>query len=192
MDTLSNCSDFVLTCLCSGSQVGSFFLTAWFFSYMLFVPVFLFVLYLGYRRWKEHPRSAVSHSDVFTFHMIAEELLTALGSVMFTYSLYSGVNVAFELGMALCCLSFNGQLFFHSLTCVERYLAVVHPITYLRLKERLGVMIRNITLVRPGPGEKRKLSHSKKSAFYTIMAILTVLLLKEDQTSISSHIPGNK
>ncbi|KAJ0006165.1 hypothetical protein NQD34_013438 [Periophthalmus magnuspinnatus] len=111
---------------------------------MLLVPVFLCVLYLGYRKWKKHPRSSVSHSDVFTFHMVGEEMLTALGSTLFAYGLFAKVTIAFSFGMSLVNLAGNGQLYFHSLTCAERYLAVVHPVTYLRLKKGGGVTIRNI------------------------------------------------
>ena len=38
-----------------------------------------------------------------------------------------------------------GQLLFHSLTCVDRYLAVVHPLTYVGLKQAGGVRARNFS-----------------------------------------------
>ncbi|KAJ0055654.1 hypothetical protein NL108_008833, partial [Boleophthalmus pectinirostris] len=117
---------------------------AWFISYMLLVPVFLSVLILGFRKWKNQS-SSVSHSDVFTLHMVGMEMLTVLGSVLFT--VFARVAFAFDIGMALYHMSANGQLYFHSLTCVERYLAVVHPITYLRLKKRGGVIIRSVSIV---------------------------------------------
>lgn len=122
----------------------------------------------------------------------------------------------------------TGQAMFHILTCVEHYLAVVHPITYLHLKQAGKVRIRNIctgcvwllsfgwlavycvcssdhtfilylcimafiliiisfssisvlcVLKRPGPGEvggdSKRVDQSKQRAFYTILAIMGVLL----------------
>lgn len=37
-------------------------------------------------------------------------------------------------------------MFFHILTCLERFVAVVHPITYLSLKTERGIRIRNATI----------------------------------------------
>lgn len=121
-------------------------------------------------------------------------------------------------------------MFFDTLTCVERYLAVVHPITYRNLKNARGVCIRNAAigccwllsfsvaallfiadayymssvflfvtvsslivvspcslcvlcvLIRPGPGEvgeaKKQVDQSKLRAFYTILIILAVMLIR--------------
>ncbi|XP_078792483.1 uncharacterized protein LOC144987224 isoform X3 [Oryzias latipes] len=64
------------------------------------------------------------------------------------------------------------------LTCVEFYLAVVHPVIYLRLKSSGGVWIRGISAaVRPGPGENAedKVDPSKQRAFQTILKIMLPL-----------------
>lgn len=37
-----------------------------------------------------------------------------------------------------------GETFFHLLMCLEHYLAVVHPITYLGLRHKRGVLVRNV------------------------------------------------
>ncbi|KAJ0006166.1 hypothetical protein NQD34_013439 [Periophthalmus magnuspinnatus] len=223
-----NCSNNrILICLCSRSHVGSVFLWGSFISYMLLVPVFLSVLYLGYRKWKKP--SSVSHSDVFTFHLVCMDSLAALGSIFFTWGLQAKISPVFTVGLSLWEMSFNGQLYFHSLTCVDRYLAVVRPITYLRLKKSVWTIVRNIgvgfiwglcichplvssssehlenliyfaqvilslalmsfcsvsvlcVLIRPGPGEgggtRKQLKQSKKSAFYTIIVILAVMVLR--------------
>lgn len=125
----------------------------------------------------------------------------------------------------------SGQAMFHILTCIEHYLAIVHPITYLHLKHESEVRIRNIStgcvwllsfgwlavlnvfsyevafilylcimafqlmiisfcsisvlhaLKCPGPGEvggvsSKRADQSKQRAFYTILAIMGVLLFK--------------
>ena len=134
------------------------------------------------------------------------------------------------LGVYVFNIILPGQSLFHCLTCVERYLAVVHPITFMRLRETRGVRIRNISiacvwllsfgwtgvtkmylpyfptvpflfimgcglivilfccfsvlrvLTHPGPGEvggnKEQVAQSKRRAFYMIVAILGVLLLR--------------
>ncbi|KAJ4945170.1 hypothetical protein JOQ06_013706, partial [Pogonophryne albipinna] len=78
-----------------------------------------------------------------------------------------------------------GESLFHVLTCLERYLAVVRPIIYLRLRNVQGVRIRNISiglsvlcvLIRPGPGNGERVDQSKQSAFYTVTAITAALWL---------------
>ncbi|KAK7910075.1 hypothetical protein WMY93_014759 [Mugilogobius chulae] len=90
--------------------------------------------------------SCFSHSDVFTFHMMAIEMLTTVAAVLFMYGLSTKMEeLTITAGLIFTFCS-TGQIYFHSLTCVERYLAVVHPITYLRLKKRGGVTIRNISI----------------------------------------------
>ncbi|KAF3837460.1 hypothetical protein F7725_004924 [Dissostichus mawsoni] len=49
--------------------------------------------------------------------------------------------------MILFLLNFCAQQYFHVLTCVERYLAVVHPIIFLKLRGNRAVRIRNVTIV---------------------------------------------
>ncbi|KAK7910076.1 hypothetical protein WMY93_014760 [Mugilogobius chulae] len=124
--------------------------------------------------------------------MVMIEMLTTFGAVLFLYGLRAQEEEVALAGCAILTIGLSGQTFFHSLTCVERYLAVVHPITYLRLKKRGGVTIRNIgiggacvsalcALIRPGPGEggtsRKKLDHSKRSAITTLTAILGILLI---------------
>lgn len=39
-----------------------------------------------------------------------------------------------------------GETLFHVLTCVEHYLAVVHPVVYLSLRKRRAIMVRNLII----------------------------------------------
>ena len=49
------------------------------------------------------------------------------------------------MGFFLWNLTWYVKTFFHMLTCVERYLAVVHPVIYLSLRRERGIRIRNIS-----------------------------------------------
>ncbi|CAL9694835.1 unnamed protein product [Knipowitschia caucasica] len=89
----------------------------------------------------------MSHSDAFTFHLTALEVKSFIGTFMCYHSVYSGNTYGKDIGTILINVTSYGQLIFHCLTCVERYVAAVHPITYMRLKKGGGVTIRNISIV---------------------------------------------
>lgn len=50
--------------------------------------------------------------------------------------------------VGLCGVSmfFYAEILFHLMTCVERYLAVIHPVIYLGLRKERGVRIRNASI----------------------------------------------
>ncbi|XP_029382754.1 uncharacterized protein LOC115059243 [Echeneis naucrates] len=108
---------------------------------LLLLPLSSVVLYLGQQR-----SAAWSHSDVFTFHMAAMDLLYILGGVLFAGGLFYGVLVLVKLGLYFTSFVYPGQILFHTLTCVERYLAAAHPVAYLGLRQSGGVRIRNISI----------------------------------------------
>ncbi|KAJ0006173.1 hypothetical protein NQD34_013446, partial [Periophthalmus magnuspinnatus] len=120
--------------------------TSWLVFYLFIFPVFIFVIYFGYKKWQTH-RLNVSHSDVFTFHMVAMELLNLVGSCLYFAGFMLQLMDDLDIGLNLKHFASVGEMCFHCLTCVERYLAVVCPITYLRLKKRGGVVIRNVSIV---------------------------------------------
>ncbi|KAJ0006171.1 hypothetical protein NQD34_013444, partial [Periophthalmus magnuspinnatus] len=114
---------------------------------MLYLPLFLYVLYVGYKRHRNQRSASVSsHSDVITFHTVALELCSIGFSCLYLTGYYTGPTSWSTVGGSVASLGLVGQVLFHCLTCVERYLAVVHPITYLRLKKKGGVTIRNISI----------------------------------------------
>ena len=142
----------------SFKPTNCFYYRSSFFSFLAFsvtnilllLPLCLFVFYLGLQRWqKRHLASAAaktSHSDIFTYHMVAMEMIGVFGCGL--YCCGTGFNNLWLTLVGLYSYSAisYGELLFHILTCVERYLAVVHPITYLGLRNRGGVRIRNITI----------------------------------------------
>ncbi|CAL9694325.1 unnamed protein product [Knipowitschia caucasica] len=108
---------------------------------LLLMPVSLYILYLGFSQWKQ--RRAASHLDHFTYHMSAMDLLPFCGCIVFCVgACYDNI---FLMSQSLALFSFNwsAKIHLNTLTCVDRYLAVVHPISYLNLKRRAGVKIRN-------------------------------------------------
>lgn len=215
---------------CFSSTAGLLSNIAFIITNILFLlPLFTLVLYLGHQRWRQQ-RSAMSHTDLFTCHMVIIELMSVLGSALSCCSILIDLPVMMIPALYLLSINLTGQMFFHMLTCVERYVAVVHPVIYLGLRQASGIRARNITigciwllcfvftgfmslqynilimipsffltalvliiilfcclsvlwvLIRPGPGEgggsRLHASQSKLRAFYTIMAILGVLLLR--------------
>ncbi|KAL3046054.1 hypothetical protein OYC64_004127 [Pagothenia borchgrevinki] len=216
---------------CLISRSGSLILiSAYITSTLLILPLCVFVLYLGFKRWRQQSStsSTTSHSDIFTFHMVLMELVDYLGFTLVNLGFHLVNENAYRAGFIITLLPWYGRAYFHLLTCVERYLAVVHPVTYLSLKGQRGVRIRNIcigcvwlisiagttlfslfknvlffdlclliislivvcfcslsvlhVLIRPGPGEqggdRTLVDQSKRRAFYTIVAIMGVLLFR--------------
>ncbi len=114
---------------------------------VLLLLLSIFILYLGLQQWRQHHSfTTTSHSDIFTYHMATMELIWGLGSGFFFCDTSSNLPEMMIVGYCLSSIILYGEIFFHLLTCVERYLAVVHPITYLGLKNARGVRIRNISI----------------------------------------------
>lgn len=122
-----------------------------FLSYVAFIvlilPLFVVVLYMGYqRRRHQQSTSTTSHVDVVTYHMVVLEIFGLMGCGCYGIGLYLADDSVIESGIYIFSFVFPGQSLFHCLTCVERYLAVVHPITYLSLRRPDGVRLRNISI----------------------------------------------
>lgn len=144
---ISTNKDILQECLFSpaGFAIMTSFAITLFF---ILLPLFLFVIYLGLQQWlQQHPAKSMSHSDAFTFNMIIIELINVFGSISICVGTYTYTLQMITLGIYIFSFNFHGQLFFHLLICLERYLAVVHPITYLTLRKEKGIKIRNIFVV---------------------------------------------
>lgn len=180
----------------------------------------LLILYHRVCEWKlSGPTSSLvstmSHSDFFTYHLVLMKLIGTFGCITCTFGIYLDQNKLFVGGALPWSYSWYGETLFHIVTCLDRYLAVVHPLVYMQLRNKQGIrkisascvwllsfigmsllsrdvfVIMNIctltvvlaivafcsfstllVLVRPCPGQ------SKRRAFYTILAILVVLILR--------------
>ncbi len=116
-------------------------------SILLLLPLCILVLYLGFQQWHQlPPGTTMSHSDVFTYHMVGTELLGILGFKLTSCGVHTEFHQILTVSIYLLSINSNGQTLFHILTCVERYLDVVHPITYLSLRTARGIRVRNVTI----------------------------------------------
>lgn len=114
---------------------------------VLILPLSIFILYLGHQQWqKQRSFTKMNHIDIFTYHTLAMELIWLLGSICYYCGTYVNVRDMMKAGYCTSCIAFYGEVLFNLLTCVERYLAVVHPIVYIGLRNARGVRIRNISI----------------------------------------------
>lgn len=209
----------------SSTVYFAFFVT----NILILLPICIHILYLGLQRGQQSASTPPmgSHADTLTYHMVTMYLLGVFGYILCCYGIYCNA-VILLVGYYIWTFTWFGETFFHILTCMERYLAVVHPFTYLSLRRERGIRIRNIsigcvwvlcivatclltvqsafmtitlflliftsivisfcslsvlyTLTRPRPGEKGgprgRVDQSKQRAFYTLLAILGVVLLR--------------
>lgn len=113
------------------------------------LPLSIFILYLGFQRWQQQCSTSAaamtSHADIFAYHMVLIQLVGVSGSVLCCCWIYRNVVLLF-VGMYIATFTWYGETVLYVLTCVESYLAVVHPITYLSLKNERGIRIRNIII----------------------------------------------
>ncbi|KAK2899461.1 hypothetical protein Q8A73_012590 [Channa argus] len=171
------------TCLQSSKNV--FIFTSFSVTSFLLLPLFILVLYVGHQRWRKQSSvtatATMSHSDFLTYNMIAMEMISIAGNCFCCNGTFSGIQSVMVAGLYMFSISSPGQILLHILTCVERYLAVVHPIIYLGLKQSDGIKTRNIitlisvicVLIRPRPGDgsgdRERVDHLKQRAVNTIM-----------------------
>jgi len=117
---------------------------------ILFAPLCIFILHHGLQQWRRKrstsTAAAMSHTDCFTYHLMTMELIGIFGSVLCCCGIYSDKYKLLFIGLYIFSFKCFGELSFHVLTCLERYLAVVHPVTYLSLRNQRGIRIRNIIL----------------------------------------------
>ena len=219
-----------ISCYISGRSsliYTTFMITNIFFQ----LPLCTSILYHALQQWQQRTSissaAAMSHSDCISYHMAIMELSGVFGNIVCCSGVYKVDIRMISMGSFVFSICWYGQIYFHILTCVERYLAVVHPIIYLSLKNERGIRIRNISivcvwllsivdlvclimnmfvitdlclltlaltvisycsisvlrvLIHPGPGKQGKdrktTDQSKQRAFYTIVIILGVLVVK--------------
>ncbi|GLD68070.1 uncharacterized protein AKAME5_001938800 [Lates japonicus] len=137
----SNSSLITFLSSCSDSRVGNFIFIAFTITNtIILLPLSIFVLYLGHRQCCS---ASTSHCDFITYHMVVMEMVCLLGSICYCIGIYTDISRMMMVGSHVFFITSCGQMFYHTLTCAERYLAVVHPITFLHLTKGSGIKISN-------------------------------------------------
>lgn len=119
------------------------FTTLSFTNLLLFLPIYVLVLWKAFERRKRSSAGPSSHLDVCIYHAVLVELVGVLGTFFTCVSIYTCSHRMSVFGYFTISFVFPAQTLFHCLTCVDRYLAVVHPVTYRGLGGALGVRVRN-------------------------------------------------
>lgn len=115
---------------------------------LLVLPLYITIVWLGFQRWRlQRSAASTGQSDVFAYHTTAVDVSSVLGSLLFAAAIYMCNQWMKTLGYYFFSFAFPAQTFLHCLTCLERYAAVVYPLTYRRLRLVRGSRIRNVSIV---------------------------------------------
>ncbi|PWA13915.1 hypothetical protein CCH79_00018526 [Gambusia affinis] len=105
---------------------------------LLLLPLSIIILCLALQKWRQNrsyfSSASMSHCDCFTYHTVAMEMIGVAGCIVSCCAVFMGNVKVMIIGKYLFFFKWYGEVLFHLLTCLERYMAVVHPITYLSLK----------------------------------------------------------
>lgn len=108
------------------------------------LPLCTYIIYLGFQR--KRSGTPVRHSDFFTYHLVAVELIGVLGTLAIFGGTHTNSCFMILVGtVTLTCYGF-GQMSINILACGQCYLAAVYPIIYLSLRKAKGVRLRNIAI----------------------------------------------
>lgn len=132
---------------CSKSSTSRLvFLTFTCTNFLFLVPLSCLVLINGIRqRQRASAATTISNCDLLT-NILALELIHLLACVMYCFGIYTSQYGLMKMGISVVYLVYHARLLFHCLTCVEQYVAVMHPLTYLNLKTERGVLARNTVI----------------------------------------------
>lgn len=141
---------FPLNVQCFVIRPSSFVYSIFFMTNVaILIPTCTCICCLGIQQWHQQrsisSATAKSHTDILTYHMVVIELLGVVGFIFCCYEVCCNIDIVI-VGYYIWTFSWFGETFFHLLICLERYLAVVHPITYRRLRTERGIRIRNISI----------------------------------------------
>ncbi|CAJ1085804.1 uncharacterized protein LOC127363544 isoform X2 [Xyrichtys novacula] len=137
--------------VCFIARPSSFMYFAYFITQILLIlPLCILILHQGFQRWQQQRSNAaaasMSNLDCFTYHIVIIELIGVLGLSLCSTAVFTLHVRTFWAGYCLFAFTWYGELFMNILTCVERFLAVIHPVTYLTLRSERGIRIRNVSI----------------------------------------------
>lgn len=129
---------------CSTSSASSLmFLSFTCISFSVLVPLSSLVLFTAIQRQCQRPSTTTSNYDLISYNILALELINLLACGIYLVGRFTLRLVLMKTGLSAVYFVFQGRLLFHCLTCVEQYVAVMHPIIYRNLKTNSGVLARN-------------------------------------------------
>lgn len=129
---------------CLDVDFGNYIVTAFSATSLLVLPHLIVTLYVVLQRWRQQYPAPASHSDCIIFNMVIIELLSVLATFSFCIAYYTQVQIVMMVTFQICFILLCGQISFHILACLERYLAVVHPVIYMHPKKNT---IRGISIL---------------------------------------------
>lgn len=134
--------------LCMSSPPGRYTILGFAItSCLLVLPFCLLVLCQALQRCREQrSNTVISNFHLFTYHLAAIEIMGILGHIIFFCGTKTNLSMLMTMGIVFFLITSAGQMLFHFLTSMERYLAVIHPITYRTLKKARVIVIRNVTI----------------------------------------------
>ncbi|KAJ0006178.1 hypothetical protein NQD34_013451 [Periophthalmus magnuspinnatus] len=119
--------------------------STWMFTALFILPLSIYSLILGYQRWRR--RRSFTNSDYFTHNMSIIHLVLLLGLAVGYGGFFANHPELTRGGNYLISIIYPGELLIHALICVDRYLAVVHPISYMKFKQNTGVSFCSVSIV---------------------------------------------
>lgn len=143
---LSTFSNLNFTHCSKSSSSILMFLTFTCTAFVFLVPLSCLVLVGGIRRQRASAATTISNCDLLTYNILALEPIHLLACVMYCFGIYTSRNGLMKMGLSVVYLVYHARLLFHCLTCVEQYMAVMHPLTYMNLKTERGVLARNTAI----------------------------------------------
>lgn len=136
---------------CSEFAYRSSVFTAFIYTSVLtLLPLSVLILCEAIQRWWKQRHMSMpnrmNHSEVITYNTVVLELIGLLAFGFYCYGMYMYKGKIMRAAILLVFIVYLGRLFFQCLNCVERYLAVIHPVIYLSLKTERGIMVRHGTI----------------------------------------------
>lgn len=145
-------------------------------EFILILPLLILVLYLGLQRWHQHSAEATTNADIFTFHLAIIEVVGIFGTIVSCTGIFKWDFTLLIIGTLIFNLTWYGETYFHILTCMECYLAVVYPIRYQSLRREWGITFRNVSLVSTWLLSFAGVATVKFSEIFAIMDIVVCVL----------------
>ncbi|KAG7495943.1 hypothetical protein JOB18_009014 [Solea senegalensis] len=113
---------------------------------VLVLPLSVLVLFLAQQRWRRRRCVTMAHADAIIVHQAAAELFWPFATGLNIWAEFLELDDVLSASYFLVSMTLYGQSLFHVLAGVERYLAVVYPVTYRGLRNERGVRVRNVSI----------------------------------------------